>query len=74
MGQLGTEAFSSVPRLPAWSFLRLICGGVLPPPHCPDMSGPAVSLDINHALRGNPDDKELLSLYLVFHDVYSDVP
>ena len=37
------EAFSSVPRLPAWSFLRLICGGVLPPPHSPDKSGAAVS-------------------------------
>jgi len=35
--------FSSVPRLPGWSFQQLICGGVLPPPHCPDKSGPAVS-------------------------------
>jgi hypothetical protein len=25
--------FSSVPSLPGWSFLQLICGGVLPPPH-----------------------------------------
>jgi len=31
------------PRLPGWSFQQLICGGVLPPPHCPDKSGPAVS-------------------------------
>jgi hypothetical protein len=37
------EVFSSVPGLPAWSFLRLICGGVLPPPHSPDKSGAAVS-------------------------------
>jgi len=35
--------FSSVPRLPGWSFQQLICRGFLPPPHCPDMSGPAVS-------------------------------
>jgi len=35
--------FSSVPRLPGWSFQQLIYGGVLPPPHCPDKSGPAVS-------------------------------
>jgi len=35
--------FSSVPRLPGWSFQQLIHGGALPPPHCPDMSGPAVS-------------------------------
>jgi len=35
--------FSSVPRLPGWSFQQRICGGVLPPPHCPDKSGPAVS-------------------------------
>jgi len=35
--------FSSVPRLPGWSFQQLICGGVLPPPHCPGESGPAVS-------------------------------
>ena len=41
--ELGNERFSSVPRLSAWSFQRLIYGGVLPPPHCPDMSGPAVS-------------------------------
>jgi len=30
-------------RLPGWSFQQRICGGVLPPPHCPDKSGPAVS-------------------------------
>jgi len=35
--------FSSVPRLSGWSFQQRICGGVLPPPHCPDKSGPAVS-------------------------------
>jgi len=35
--------FSSVPRLSGWSFQQLIHGGVLPPPHCPDKSGPAVS-------------------------------
>jgi len=35
--------FSSVPRLSGWSFQQLICGGGLPPPHCPDKSGPAVS-------------------------------
>ena len=34
--------FSSVPRLPGWSFQQRIYGGVLPPPHCPDISGPAV--------------------------------
>jgi hypothetical protein len=28
-------AFSSVPRLPAWSFQRLICEGNLPPPLFP---------------------------------------
>ena len=37
------DVFSSVPRLPAWSFQRLICRGVLPPPHSPDKSGAAVS-------------------------------
>ena len=37
------EAFSSVPRLPAWSFLRLIHGGFLPPPHSHDKSWAAVS-------------------------------
>jgi len=37
------DVFSSIPRLPAWSFQRLICGGVLPPPHSPDKSGAAVS-------------------------------
>jgi len=35
--------FSSVPRFSGWSFQQLICGGVLPPPHCPYKSGPAVS-------------------------------
>jgi len=35
--------FSSVPRLSGWYFQQLIYGGVLPPPHCPDKSGPAVS-------------------------------
>ena len=35
--------FSSVPRLSGWSFQQRICGGVLPPPHCPDISGPAAS-------------------------------
>jgi hypothetical protein len=35
--------FSSVLRLSGWSFQQLIYGGVLPPPHCPDISGPAVS-------------------------------
>jgi len=35
--------FSSVPRLPGWSFQQRILGGVLPPPHCPDKSGPAGS-------------------------------
>jgi len=35
--------FSSVPRLSGWSFQQRICRGVLPPPHCPDKSGPAVS-------------------------------
>jgi hypothetical protein len=39
----GHEVFSSVPRLPAWSFLRLIYGGVFPPPHSPDKSGAAAS-------------------------------
>jgi hypothetical protein len=43
MSRRDVEAFSSVPRLPAWSFLRLIHGGVLPPPHSPDKSGAAVS-------------------------------
>ena len=37
------DVFSYVPRLPAWSFLRLIWGGVLPPPHSPGKSGAAVS-------------------------------
>ena len=37
------EAFSSVPSLTAWSFLRLIHGGFLPPPHSPDKSWAAVS-------------------------------
>ena len=40
---LSRMGFSSVPRLPGWSFQQLIYGGPLPPPHCPDMSGPAVS-------------------------------
>ena len=35
--------FSSVPRLSGWSFQQRICVGVLPPPHCPDISGPAAS-------------------------------
>ncbi|MBW2002601.1 MAG: hypothetical protein JRI30_08830 [Deltaproteobacteria bacterium] len=35
--------FSSVPRLPGWSFQQRIYGGVLPPPHCPNILGPAVS-------------------------------
>jgi hypothetical protein len=35
--------FSSVPRLLGWSFQQRICGAVLPPPHCPDKSRPAVS-------------------------------
>jgi hypothetical protein len=39
----GHEIFSSVPRLPACSFLRLICGGVLPPLHSPDKPGAAAS-------------------------------
>jgi hypothetical protein len=29
----GHTVFSSAPRLPAWSFLRRINGGFLPPPH-----------------------------------------
>jgi len=40
------DTFSSVPRLPGWSFLPLICGGVLPPPHSPPLlqsGGAAVS-------------------------------
>jgi hypothetical protein len=37
------DVFSYVPRLPAWSFQRRICGGVLPPPHSPDKSGATVS-------------------------------
>jgi hypothetical protein len=35
--------FFSVPRLPGWSFQQRIHEGVLPPPHCPDKSGPAGS-------------------------------
>jgi hypothetical protein len=35
--------FFLVPRLPGWSFQQRIHGGVLPPPHCPDKSGPAGS-------------------------------
>ncbi|MGM0381933.1 MAG: hypothetical protein ACQEQO_00350 [Thermodesulfobacteriota bacterium] len=35
--------FFSVPRLSGWSFQQRIHGGVLPPPHCPDKSGPAGS-------------------------------
>jgi len=35
--------FFSVPRLSGWSFQQRIHGGVLPPPHCPDNSGPAGS-------------------------------
>jgi hypothetical protein len=35
--------FFSVPGLPGWSFQQHIHGGVLPPPHCPDKLGPAVS-------------------------------
>jgi hypothetical protein len=35
--------FFSVPRLPSWSFQQRIHGRVLPPPHCPDKSGPAGS-------------------------------
>ncbi len=38
MEQSVVETFSSVPRLPAWSFLRLIHGGVLPPPHSPRLA------------------------------------
>jgi len=33
--------FSS--KAPGWSFQQRIHGGVLPPPHCPDKSGPAGS-------------------------------
>jgi hypothetical protein len=29
------DIFSSIPRLPGWSFLRLICEGILPPPLFP---------------------------------------
>jgi len=36
-------ALFSVPRFPGWSFQQRIHGGVLPPPHCPDKSGPAGS-------------------------------
>ena len=35
MRQRVVETFSSVPSLPVWSFLRLIYGGFLPPPHSP---------------------------------------
>jgi len=35
--------FFSVPGLLGWSFQHRIHGGVLPPPHCPDRSGPAGS-------------------------------
>jgi hypothetical protein len=31
----GDDIFSSIPRLPGWSFLRLICEGNLPPPLFP---------------------------------------
>jgi len=37
------DGLFSVPRLPGWSFQQCIHGGVLPPPHCPDKSGPAGS-------------------------------
>jgi hypothetical protein len=40
---LKTMGFFSVPRLPGWSFQQRIHGGVLPPPHCPDKSGPVGS-------------------------------
>jgi len=66
--------FSSVPRLPGWSFQQLIYGGVLPPPHCPDMSGPAVSptdklrkdsaLRLGRARRGPPVTSEKSTLFI----------
>jgi len=66
--------FSSVPRLPGWSFQQLIYGGVLPPPHCPDMSGPAVSptdklrkdsaLRLGRARRGPPVTSEKPTLVI----------
>jgi hypothetical protein len=33
-----TGVFSCVPRLPGWSFLRLICEGNLPPPPFPSLA------------------------------------
>ena len=39
---VGREA-RAAPSLTAWSFLGLINGGFLPPPHSPDKSGAAVS-------------------------------
>jgi len=56
--------FSSVPRLSDWSFQQLIYGGVSPPPHCPDTSGPAVSptdkLRKNSALTPVTSEKSTL--------------
>ena len=56
--------FSSVPRLSGWSFQQLIYGGVLPPPHCPDKSEPAVSptdkLRKNSALTPVTSEKSTL--------------
>jgi hypothetical protein len=66
--------FSSVPRLSGWSFQQLIYGGVLPPPHCPDISGPAVSpidklrkdsaLRLGRARRGPPVTSEKPTLVI----------
>jgi len=43
----GSGGFSYVPRLPAWSFQRLICGGVLPPPHSPPAAELALIRRVN---------------------------
>ena len=70
----GYGVFSSVPRLPAWSFLRLICGGVLPPPHSPDKSGaafpPLISREKHGGLPPGTSEKtpHPLALFLVMKD------
>ena len=48
----GSGGFSYVPRLPAWSFQRLICGRVLPPPHSPPAAELRLPPQISHEKNG----------------------
>jgi hypothetical protein len=70
----GVDPIGRRPRLSGWSFQQRIYGGVLPPPHCPDKSGPAVSptdtlrkdsaLRLGRARRGPPVTSEKSTLFI----------